>query len=305
MNVPPFGRFGPVVTAMLTPMRSDGSLNLAEAARLARWLLEHGSSALVLAGTTGEGPTLRDEEKLELFRAVAAAVARRAPVIANTGGNDTRHSIELSKAAAQTGVDALMLIGPYYNKPPQAGMVRHFIGVADATDLPLMIYNIPGRTCVNILPDTIVSLAAHPRIVALKESSGDISQIAEIAARVPQGFDVYSGDDYITLPALAIGARGVVSVVSHVAGPAIHDMLQAFSRGDHSNAAAMHHSLLPLFRALFAVASPIPVKAAMQSFGFATGACRSPLCDLTHEQSKALQAVIAPWLPRPAVANAG
>lgn len=305
MNVTSFGRFGPVVTAMVTPMRTDGSLDLPEIGRLARWLLEHGSSALVVAGTTGEGPTLSDAEKLELFRAVSGAVARRAPVIANTGGNDTRHSIEFSKAAAQTGVDAIMLVGPYYNKPPQAGLVRHFTSVADATELPVMIYNIPGRTAVNILPDTIVSIAGHPRIVALKESSGDINQIAEIAARVPQAFDVYSGDDYMTLPALAVGARGVVSVVSHVAGPVIQDMLQAFARGEHNAAAALHRSLLPLFRGLFAVASPIPVKAAMQSFGFATGACRPPLCDLTPEQLESLQSVIAAWLPSQAAANAG
>lgn len=300
-----FGRFGPVVTAMITPMQRDGSLHYEEAARLARWLIEHGSNALVLAGTTGESPTLSDEEKLKLFRTIAQAVGKRVPVIANTGGNDTHHSIELSKAAAASGVDALMLVAPYYNKPPQAGMMKHFTTIADATDLPVIIYNIPSRTAINILPDTLLALAAHPRIVAVKESSGDISQIAEIASRVPPGFDVYSGDDYITLPALAVGARGVVSVVSHVAGPAISDMLHAFANGDNDKATALHHSLLPLFRGLFAVASPIPVKAAMQTFGFATGSCRMPLCDLTAEQRLALDTLLTPWIPATAIASAG
>lgn len=300
-----FGRFGPVATAMITPMQRDGSVNSEETARLARWLIEHGSTALVVAGTTGESPTLDDAEKLELFRTVVQAVAGRAPVIANTGGNDTHHSIELSKRAAACGVDALMAVGPYYNKPPQAGLIRHFSAIADATELPVMIYNIPGRTAVNILPETMLALASHPKIVAAKESSGDLTQIAELAARAPAQFDVYCGDDILALPSAAVGTRGVVSVVSHVAGNAIADMLHAFKNGENERATALHQSLLPLFRGLFAVTSPIPVKAAMQSFGFATGICRPPLCELTGEQQRALQAVLAPWLPATAVATAG
>ncbi len=290
------GRFGPVVTAMITPMRDNGAVHEAEAARLATWLGEHGSSALVVAGTTGEGPTLSDDEKLGLFEAVTKAVGGRIPVIANAGSNDTRRSVEFSKKAAACGVDALMAVGPYYNKPPQSGLISHFHAIADATELPLIVYNIPGRTGVNILPDTIVALADHPKITALKESSGDVSQLAEVAARVPRNFDVYSGDDYLALPSVAVGACGVVSVVSHVAGHDLAAMLKAFAVGDTDRAARLHQTLLPLFRALFAVTSPIPVKAAMRAFGFATGECRPPLCALTPEQERTLHAAIKPWL---------
>jgi 4-hydroxy-tetrahydrodipicolinate synthase len=281
---------------MITPMHGDGAVNEAEAARLAVWLREHGSSALVIAGTTGEGPTLSDAEKLSLFKTVTGSIGGRIPIIANAGSNDTRRSVEFSKKAAACGVDALMAVGPYYNKPPQPGLIRHFTAIADATDLPLMIYNIPGRTAVNIMPETIVALADHPRIVAVKESSGDVNQLAEIAARVHSGFDVYSGDDYLALPSVAVGACGVVSVVSHVAGHAIAEMLKAFAAGDSDRASQMHCALLPLFRGLFAVSSPIPVKAAMRKFGFAVGECRPPLCALTGEQERALHALLAPWL---------
>ena len=300
-----FGRFGAVVTAMITPMKADGAVDYEESARLARWLVEHGSSGLVLAGTTGESPTLDDEEKLELFSAVVKAVGNQAAIIANTGGNDTRHSIELSVRAQQTGVDALMLVGPYYNKPPQAGMIRHFTSVADATRLPIVIYNIPGRTAVNILPETIAALTEHPRIVAVKESSGDLGQIAEVCARVRPDVDIYAGDDHLALPAAAIGTRGVVSVASHVAGPAIADMFAAFKSGDAERAASLHRSLLPLFRGLFAVTSPIPVKAAMRRFGLSVGSCRPPLCDLTAEQARSLDAVLSPWIPTATTVSTG
>lgn len=298
------GRFGPVVTAMITPMRGDGSIDEGEAARLSLWLSEHGSSGLVVAGTTGEGPTLDDDEKLGLFRAVVKAAGARVPVIANAGSNDTRRSIEFAKKSAACGVNALMAVGPYYNKPPQAGLVRHFSAIAEATDLPIMIYNIPGRTGVNILPETIVTLAEHPKIVAVKESSGDIAQLAEIAARAPNTFDCYSGDDHLALPHAAVGACGVVSVASHVAGDDIAAMLSTFAAGDGDRAAELHHSLMPLFRALFAVSSPIPVKAAVAAFGFAVGECRAPLCALTPEQARSLHAAIGPWLTTRAAVSA-
>ncbi|HXM17553.1 MAG TPA: 4-hydroxy-tetrahydrodipicolinate synthase [Candidatus Tumulicola sp.] len=297
-------RFGPVVTAMITPMRDTGAVDYDEAGRLAAWLCERGTTGLVIAGTTGESPTLSDEEKLRLFVAVAQAVRGKAKVIANTGGNDTHHSVELSKKAEQCGVDALLLVGPYYNKPPQAGLIEHFTAIADAVKTPIAIYNIPGRTAVNILPDTIVSLSKHPLIVAVKESSGDLMQIAEIIARVAPDFDVYSGDDHLTLPIAAIGGRGIVSVISHVAGEDVRAMLDAFQAGDSGRAAALHAKLLPLCKALFAVTSPIPVKAAMRRFGFATGRCRPPLCPLNAEQERALDAAIAPWLRTLAAAPA-
>jgi 4-hydroxy-tetrahydrodipicolinate synthase len=288
-------RFGPVVTAMITPMRSDGSVDFAEARRLAQWLCERGSSGLVLAGTTGEGPTLNDGEKTRLFTEVVAAVGGRAKIIANTGGNDTKHSVDLSRQAAATGVDALLIVGPYYNKPPQAGLIEHFTTIADSVSVPIVIYNIPSRTAVNILPETIATLAKHKRIVGVKESSGDLMQISEIIAKVPKEFDVYSGDDHLTLPVLSIGGCGVVSVASHIAGDDILSMCRAHASGDTARAAAIHHLLLPLIKALFAVTSPIPVKAAMQRFGFATGRCRSPLSPLTPEQEQALDKALAPW----------
>ena len=290
------GRFGSVVTAMITPMHDDGSLHLEEAARLARWLVDNGSTGLVIAGTTGEGPTLSDEEKLALFRGVVSAVDTRAPVIANVGTNDTLRSVDFARRAADCGVHALMAVGPYYNKPPQAGLLRHFTAIADATGLPLMIYNIPGRTSVNILPETILRLAEHPQIVAVKESSGDIGQLAEIAARAPARFDCYSGDDHLALPHASVGGCGVVSVASHIAGPDIAAMFAAFAEGDNERATALHQRLMPLFKALFSVTSPIPVKAATAMLGFATGSCRQPLCELSTEQAHALREAIRPWL---------
>jgi len=291
-------RFGPVVTAMITPMRDDGAVDYAEARRLASWLCERGSSGLVLAGTTGESPTLRDDEKVKLFREIVAEVGGRAKVIANTGGNDTRHSIELSKQAQAQGVDALLVVGPYYNKPPQAGLIGHFSAIADAVEIPIVIYNIPGRTAVNILPETIATLSDHPRIAGVKESSGDLMQIGELITKVAKDFDVYSGDDHLTLPIMAIGGCGVVSVASHVAGEQIRAMCDAYTDGDVLQAAQLHQAVLPLIKALFAVTSPIPVKAAMQRFGFATGACRPPLCALTPEQDRALDRALAPWRDR-------
>lgn len=288
-------RFGTVVTAMVTPMRADGAVDLDETKRLASWLAEHGSGGLVVCGTTGEGPTLDDDERLALFGAVVAAVRGSAKVIANTGGNDTRRSVEFTKRAVQCGVDGVLVVGPYYNKPPQAGLIEHFTAIADAAALPVMIYNIPGRTAVNVLPETLVVLAAHPHIVAVKESSGDLMQIADICARAPSGFEVYSGDDHLALPVAAVGGVGVVSVASHLAGDDIRSMLELHASGDVEAAASIHQRLLPLIRALFAVTSPIPVKAAVARLGFAVGRCRLPLCELTADQQRALDAAIAPW----------
>jgi len=283
-------RFGPVVTAMITPMREDGGVDFVEARRLASWLADHGSTGLVLAGTTGESPTL--------FEEIVPAVRGRAKVIANTGGNDTHHSVELSKRAQACGVDAVLAVGPYYNKPPQAGLIEHFSAIADAVDIPVMIYNIPGRTAVNILPETLATLSDHPRIAGVKESSGDLMQIGELITKVPKDFDVYSGDDHLTLPIMAIGGCGIVSVASHVAGDEIRAMCDSYADGDVARAADVHQALLPLIKALFAVTSPIPVKAAMQRFGFETGRCRPPLCALTKDQERALDRALEPWLTR-------
>jgi 4-hydroxy-tetrahydrodipicolinate synthase len=291
------GRFGPVITAMITPMRANAAVHFDEAKRLATWLCDHGSTGIVVSGTTGEGPTLTDDEKVRLFGTIVDAVGGRASVIANTGGNDTRTSVELTKRACAAGVSGILAVAPYYNKPPQAGLSAHFTAMADAASVPMMIYNIPGRTAVNVLPETLAALGAHPRIRAVKESSGDLMQIAEVIARVPHDFDVYSGDDHLALPTAAIGGCGVVSVASHVAGDDIRAMLDAFAREETDAAATLHVRLLPLIRALFAVTSPIPVKAAMRRFGFDAGSCRSPLCELTGDQERALAAAIAPWIP--------
>ena len=290
------GRFGPVVTAMITPMHANGAVHFEEAKRLAEFLCDHGSTGLVVSGTTGEGPTLSDDEKVRLFGTIVDAVGSRAAVIANTGGNDTRTSVELTRRACAAGAHAILAVGPYYNKPPQAGLIAHFTAMADASSVPVMIYNIPGRTAVNVLPETLAALSTHPRIRAVKESSGDLMQIAEVIARAPADFDVYSGDDHLALPTAAIGGCGVVSVASHVAGREIRAMLDAFSRGDNDGAAELHLRLLPLIRALFAVTSPIPVKAAMRKFGFDAGSCRSPLCELSGDQERALSSAIAPWI---------
>ena len=290
------GRFGPVVTAMITPMHANGAVHFDEAKRLAGWLCDTGSTGLVVSGTTGEGPTLSDDEKVRLFGTIVDAVGSRAAVIANTGGNDTRTSVELTRRACAAGAHAILAVGPYYNKPPQAGLIAHFTAMADASSVPVMIYNIPGRTAVNVLPETLAVLSTHPRICAVKESSGDLMQIAEVVARIPDDFDVYSGDDHLALPTAAIGGCGVVSVASHVAGRDIRAMLDAFARGDNETAADLHLRLLPLIRALFAVTSPIPVKAAMRKFGFDAGSCRSPLCELSGDQERALATAIAPWI---------
>lgn len=297
-------RFGPVVTAMITPMRDDGSVNYEEAQRLALWLSEHGSTGLVVAGSTGESATLTDEEKIHLFRAVVEAAGKRAHVIANSGGNDTRHSVELSRRAVATGVHGVLVVAPYYNKPPQSGLVAHFTAIADAVETPMMIYNIPGRTGVNVLPETVAQLAQHPRIVAIKESSGDLGQIGEVAARVPEHFDVYSGDDHLALPTAAVGGCGVVSVASHVAGSDIRTMFDAFAAGNARRATEIHRKLLPLFRALFTVTNPIPVKAAMALMGFHVGRCRLPLVALSAQQQQALFEALAPWIQAPALARA-
>ncbi|NLZ33266.1 MAG: 4-hydroxy-tetrahydrodipicolinate synthase [Firmicutes bacterium] len=271
---------GTVITAMVTPFDDRGAVNYKAAARLARYLIEHGSTGLVVSGTTGESPTLTVEEKLALFRTVVEAVEGRAAVIAGTGGNCTASSIKLTEEAAHTGVDALLLVTPYYNKPTQEGLYRHFRAVAEATDLPVMLYNVPGRTGVNMNAETVLRLAEIKNIVALKEASGNLEQAAEICAKAPPGFSVYSGDDALTLPMLSVGAVGVVSVASHLVGPQIAAMIGHFKQGRVEEATRLHLALLPLFRGLFMAANPIPVKAALNLIGLEAGKPRLPLLPL-------------------------
>ncbi|MED4878642.1 4-hydroxy-tetrahydrodipicolinate synthase, partial [Anoxybacillus geothermalis] len=226
-------QFGNVVTAMVTPFDRKGNLDLAKTTELVNYLLDNGTDALVVAGTTGESPTLTTEEKVALFRHVVSVVNGRVPVIAGTGTNNTRASIELTKRAEEAGVDAVMLVAPYYNKPNQEGLYQHFKAIAESTPLPVMLYNVPGRTSVNLAPETVIRLAAIPNIVAVKEAGGNLEAMAEIIERTPDDFQLYSGDDSLTLPVLAIGGAGVVSVASHIIGNEMQQMIRAFQAGDH------------------------------------------------------------------------
>ncbi|MCL6627809.1 MAG: 4-hydroxy-tetrahydrodipicolinate synthase [Alicyclobacillus shizuokensis] len=269
--------FGRIVTAMATPFTSAGDLDVVGLERLIHHLLDTGTTCLLAAGTTGESPTLTHEEKLRLFEHTLRLADGRVPVMAGTGTNDTRTSIELSREAQQMGVHGLLLVTPYYNKPSQEGLYRHFAAVAEAVDIPIMLYNVPGRTAVNMDVETVLRLSEIPNIVALKEASGNFSQILEIAARKPDDFLLYSGDDKFTLPMMAVGGYGVVSVASHVVGLEIREMIDAFLGGDHRRAAAWSGRLLPIFEALFRTTSPSPLKAALQLLDVPVGGVRLPL----------------------------
>ena len=287
---------GSIVTAMITPFDEQGALSTQEAARIAAWLVDRGNDALVVAGSTGEGQTLSPEERSALVASVKEAVSGRAAVIANAGSNDTRDSVQAVREAERAGADAILAVVPYYNKPTQSGMFAHFSAIAQATPLPIIIYNIPGRTGVNILPETLLELAAaHENIAGVKESSGDLMQIGAILARRDPSFKVYCGDDYLFLPSLAIGADGVVGVASHLCSPQYCSMLQAYRSGAITEAARTHLSLLPLFRELFAVTNPIPVKWAMRQLGFKTGECRLPLDAMPESLGERLQPLIEPY----------
>lgn len=284
---------GRVLTAMITPMKADGSVNFDEAARLARHLAASGSDGLVVAGSTGEAPALSFEEKIELFRTVREAVGSETVVIAGTGTNVTAVSVELTQAAERIGVDGVMLVVPYYNKPTQEGIYRHFRTVAESTSLPVMLYNVPGRTGQRMLPETVQRLAQDvPNIVALKEAGADLEQAAWIRRLTPERFALYSGDDVLTLPMLAVGARGVVSVASHLVGECIQAMIRHFEQGEVSEALRIHLELLPVFKAMFITTNPIPVKKAVELMGFDAGPLRLPLCEATAEEVAAIRRVL-------------
>ncbi|MGQ0670108.1 MAG: 4-hydroxy-tetrahydrodipicolinate synthase [Actinomycetota bacterium] len=278
------GRFGAVVTAMVTPFRDDGSLDLEGAKELARHLLERGSDALVVAGSTGESPTLTHEEKAALFRAVVEAAEGRGKVVCGTGTYSTAESIELSRAAQEAGADGLLVVSPYYNKPPQRGLLEHFRRIADSTDLPIIAYNIPGRTAVRIEHDTLLAMAEVPNVVAVKDSTGDFQAVSRLISEAPADFEVYSGDDWATFGYMCLGAVGVVSVASHVVGGRIKQMTDLVASGDVPAARKIHEELSPLFVALFITTNPIPVKAAVDMLGLPAGAPRLPLVPATDEE---------------------
>jgi len=280
-------KLGPLLTAMVTPFDKSNNVDYKQAKRLAMALLKSGSDGVVIAGTTGESPTLSTEEKLRLFTEVKAAVGRRGAVVAGTGSYNTHESIELTQAAEKTGADGILLVVPYYNKPTQEGLFQHFKAIAGSTSLPCIVYNIPARSVVNLTVDTTIRLSKIDNIVGVKEASGNFEQIAKIIQGTSPDFLVYSGNDSDTLPLLALGGYGVISVASHLVGNQIKEMIQRFRQGDVQEAARIHRHLLPLVDALFVVSNPIPVKYALELAGFPAGKPRLPLVE-PDEQSKAL-----------------
>lgn len=290
-------RLGTIVTAMITPFTPDGALHTAEAGRLASWLVDRGNDGLVVAGSTGEGQTLDATERAELFRAVKAAVGDRATVIANAGTNNTRESVTAAAAAQECGADAILAVVPYYNKPTQSGLLAHFGAIADATALPVVIYNIPGRTAANMLPETLLELARrHDNVAGVKESSGDLKQIGFVLKNRADGFVVWAGDDHLFLPCLAMGADGVVGVASHLCSREFRAMYDAFRAGNVAEAARIHLQLLPLVDALFATTNPIGVKWAMRQFGFSAGECRLPLDAMPESVARQIEPFLAQFV---------
>lgn len=283
---------GRVLTAMVTPFTPEGKVDFEETARLARYLVDNGSDGLVVTGTTGESATLTDEEKLELYRTVKKEVGERAAVIAGTGSNNTAATVELTVEAEKAGADGIMLVAPYYNKPSQEGMYQHFKTVAEKTKLPVIVYNVPGRTSANILPATVARLAQVDNIVAIKEASGSLDQVSELISLLPADFAVYSGDDSLTLPMLSLGAKGVISVASHVAGKMLQEMIRAFLAGEITKASRLHIQLYPLFKVLFITTNPVPVKAALNMIGLKAGPPRLPLVEASDQEKEAIKKVL-------------
>lgn len=285
-------QFGRVSTAMVTPFDNKGHVDFIKTTQLINHLIDNGTESLVIAGTTGESPTLTKEEKLALFQHVVKVVDKRVPIIAGTGSNNTYESIELTKKAEKIGVDAAMIVAPYYNKPNQEGLYQHFKAVADSTSLPVMVYNIPGRSVVNMTPETIIRLSKIPNITAVKEASGNLNAMTKIIAETAEDFSLYSGDDGITLPVIAIGGAGVVSVASHIIGNEMQEMISAYLNKENEKAAQLHQKLLPIMEALFTAPSPVPVKTALQLRGLDVGSVRLPMVPLTQEERATLAELI-------------
>ena len=286
--------FGRVLTAMITPFDQTGAVDYESVRRLAFHLVEHGTDTIVVCGTTGESPTLTWSEEYELFKVVKATIDGRGKVVAGTGSNSTKEAIEATQKAAELGLDGTLQVVPYYNKPPQAGLFQHFSAIATAVpNLPMMLYNVPGRTGRNLEASTVAALAKVPNIIAVKEASGDLDQVSEICRLTADDFAIYSGDDSLTLPMLAVGAVGVVSVASHLVGNSLQQMIQAYEEGQVSVARDIHLRLLPLCKALFATTNPILIKAAMQLQGWSVGTCRLPLSEAPEGLTKELKRLMA------------
>ena len=277
-------RFGRIATAMVTPFDHKGHIDFSKTTQLVNYLIANGSESLVVCGTTGESPSLSKEEKLALIDHVIKVVNKRVPVIAGTGSYNTYESIELTKKAETLGADAIMLVAPYYNKPNQEGMYQHFKSIAGETTLPILLYNIPGRSVVNIEPETIIALSQIKNIVAVKEASGNLNQMTKIIANTPDHFELYTGDDGNTLPVLSIGGVGVISVAAHVIGNEMQEMITKFLDGNISEAAKLHQKLMPTMVELFKAPNPVPVKTALQMKGLDVGTVRLPLVPLTENE---------------------
>jgi 4-hydroxy-tetrahydrodipicolinate synthase len=285
--------FGRVIAAMVTPFDEDGSVNYAVAEELADRLVSNGNDGIVVCGTTGESPTLTWEEQYQLFLVVKQAVGSKAKIIAGTGSNSTEEAIFGTQKAAKIGLDGSLQVVPYYNKPPQAGLYQHFQRIARAcSDIPIMLYNIPGRTGANLQPETVAKLAEIENIVAIKEASGNLEQACEISRLTPKSFHIYSGDDFLTLPLLTVGGIGVVSVASHLVGDQIQQAIQAFTSGNTAVAIEIQLRLFPLFKALFCTTNPIPIKAALNMQGWKVGGLRSPLSEISPELKDNLEKVL-------------
>jgi 4-hydroxy-tetrahydrodipicolinate synthase len=275
---------------MITPFKADGSVNYEAAEKLAVMLVADGSDGVVVAGTTGEAPTLSDDEKIELVKAVKKAIPNKS-VVAGTGTNDTHHSVKLSGRAMQAGADALLAVVPYYNKPPQEGMYQHFEAISEVG--PTIMYNIQGRTAINMTAATTLRCAELPGIIGVKEASGDLDQIGFVCAGKPASFQVWSGDDSWTLPVLAAGGHGVICVVSHIAGRSMKKLIDAYSKGENEVARKIHLGLLPVVKTLMTTAAnPVPIKTALNAMGFAAGPFRLPLVPLTDEQLQSVMKTV-------------
>ena len=286
--------FGRLLTAMVTPFNADGSVNYEKAADLAEWLINNGSDGLVVAGSTGEAATMSAEEKLELFRVVVNRINKRVPVIAGTGSNNTADSVKMTKMAEAKGVDGALIVGPYYNKPTQEGFYQHFAAVAQSTGLPIIVYNVPGRTASNISPAIVARLAADfENIVAIKEAAGNVAQVAELYSVLPEEFTIYSGDDGLILPFMSVGATGLISVLSNIGGGILQDVMQAYEDGRVREAAKLNARMVPLANAMFIETNPIPVKAAVTLVtGIDAGQPRLPLTPMEPANKAKMVAVL-------------
>jgi 4-hydroxy-tetrahydrodipicolinate synthase len=284
--------FGTILTAMITPFKENGTVDFDEAVKIANFLADNGTDTVLLAGTTGESPTLTHEEEYTLFKEVKKSLGKKAKVMAGTGSNCTVTAIEATKKAEKLGVDSALIVVPYYNKPPQEGLYQHFKAIAENTSLPLMIYNIPGRTSRNMEPETVARLAKIKNYVAIKEASGDLNQMKKIRELTPKELLLYSGDDGLTLDVLKLGGTGIVSVAAHIVGNQMKEMINAYNSGKTAEAEKINNDLADIFKVLFITTNPIPVKAAMNLLGFKCGKPRLPLVEASKDELQQLQTVM-------------